>query len=140
MICPKWLVQSSTLGVMSAALIAAPLWIASTDHDDSTDRDRPSYAVSEVPYPVAAGAESTDDVSKLEETDDEPDIRIHRTRYGITETAPGPRCMVPPSEREQQALDRADSVVDDSLDEAGDVVDTPDENDNPLRIRFPDDS
>ena len=39
MICPKWLVQSSALGVVGVALVAVPFWM-SVEAEDSSEEPR----------------------------------------------------------------------------------------------------
>ncbi len=120
MISPRWLVQSSAIGVFGAALVAAPLWMALDGPQDSDD-DSPVIQRIAV-HQVDDGHITTTTIQQLEVQPGDADrvvrhVRSHQVRYHMVDNSPPLVCPYVPEERTErrEVVDDANSIIEDGI-------------------------
>ena len=117
MICPKWLVQSSAVGVVAVAVVAVPLWIASPPSQETPEEVVRIRIV--VPGPDQEEGSRTLNVKEKKklkahaeaEAVKERNRRAREVRMHLYELYEGPHCPV-------EVRREAEEVIWESLEEA----------------------
>ena len=101
MICPKWLVQSSAVGVVAVAVVAVPLWIASPPSEEEGGEEVVRIRI------VVPGPEGAEEARSWKEKEKqklkararaeevrERNRRAREVRTHLYELTEGPHCPV----------------------------------------------
>ena len=126
MICPKWLVQTSAAGVVGIALVALPVWAASTANDRAPQPAIEHISTHYVDY--SAQTNATDNARRsariiyhtARQSAQKTDRGQVRTHLYYFETKKGPHCPVRLKIQPPGAVDEARSVIESSRDRADD--------------------
>ncbi len=124
MICPKWLVQASAVGILGAAVAAAPMTMTSDADDEPTTIVRQTAITQAEDIGTSTADEAVQRLEiTVETTRDRGEqrarhVRIHTLRQHLTmEDDPG-RCRIAVDMRQRIRFDEARNSIEETVEQA----------------------